>query len=109
VVIRGELEHSGEGVVVLDRAWIERVAKTLGQTYFSETDHVFGIGFGTAYFYSKGVIVLSIATIPGNTLRAYSQKGGGDFPIDEKQWKKLADLLREKQPPGKPPQPPRQP
>jgi hypothetical protein len=84
VEIRGELEAREKGVIVTDRDWIKRFGTALGLTRLVENTHVLAIGFETAYFYRRGEQVLSVAPLgQWPYLRAYSQKAGADFKVDE--------------------------
>lgn len=101
VKLRGELQPASAGVVVHDRRWIIRFAEALRQTNFSEVDHVFGMGWLAAYFYDDGKQVLSVVPIDSGgggqqTLRAYSDRGGGDYVVSAKQCRVIEALMREK-------------
>jgi hypothetical protein len=96
VMIRGEDDKTGSGIIVTDRAWIERVGKTLGRIRLVETVQCMCEGWKTAYFYKDGVQVYSMAPIHDHQLRLYSNRGGGDFPVSESDWKMVSDLLLEK-------------
>lgn len=97
VEIRGEREGRGTGVIVTDREWIKRFGAALGQTRLVENTQVFAIGFKTAYFYRHGEQVLSVAPLgQWPYLRAYSQKAGADFKVDELNLKVIKDLIDEK-------------
>ena len=104
VIIRGELDKAPVGIVVTDRAWIERVAKTLARIPLVKANQCLCIGWTTAYFYKGGNEVFSVAPIHGNQLRIYSARGGGDFAVAEKSWNAIADLLVEKTKANHPPE-----
>ena len=99
VLLKGELQPAAGALVIKDRRWIGRFADALGQSEFSSGwDHVFGIGWKTAYFYHDGKQVLSVGLIEGGDyrLRVYSSKGGGDYFVGEKQWEVVEELIRER-------------
>ncbi len=98
VVIRSELDKSDRGIVVTDRAWIERFAKTLGQTPLTKPHACFCCGWTTAFFYKDGVLAIRVAAIHGNQLRVYRFSLGddGDFSVDQEHWNAISQLIREK-------------
>ena len=96
VVIQNEEKTGAPEIVVTDRDWIVRFARALGQTRLVEVEQLFCVGADAAQFYRRGERVLSVAAIPPHHLRAYSQKGGGDFVVDERQCRIVGALIYEK-------------
>lgn len=91
--IRGEMDKKEKEVVVRDSKWIREVSEAIGKSGISGSVACMCIGWRTVTFYKNGEFVVSVAAIHGNQLRIYSKKGGGDFPIDEAQWKTVKALL----------------
>lgn len=96
VVMYGEMEKIDVGKVTIDKDWIGRFANRLAQIPLTRTDQVLGIGYMTAHFLKNNEEVLSVAPISPRYLRIYSKKGGGDFVVDEDDYKQVRALISEK-------------
>ncbi len=76
-----------EGKWMRDANWIRHVSDVIARTPLAEMNHCMCEGWTTAYFYRKNEMIVSIAAIHGNQVRIYTEKGGGDIPVDEAAWK----------------------
>lgn len=103
VTLRGEGAKDTEGVVVRDLAWIRQVSEAVAATSLPRAASCFCIGWRTAYFKQKGEPVVSVAAIHGNQLRIHWSEGGGDYVINEADWKAVKQALEIPAPAGQDP------
>ena len=91
--IRDEMKKQEEDVIVRDAKWIHCVSEAVAATAISEKVSCLCCGWRTAHFYRNGHQIISVAAIHGNQLRIYWEGGGGDFPVDEANWKTIVTAL----------------
>ncbi|MGC4074775.1 MAG: hypothetical protein QM760_20185 [Nibricoccus sp.] len=91
--IRGEMDKKEKELVVRDSKWIHEFSEAIAKSEISKSVACMCAGWRTVTFYKDGEFVVSVAAIHGNQLRIYSKNDGGDFPIDEAQWKVVKALL----------------
>jgi hypothetical protein len=102
VGIHGEAETERAEIAVPDPLWRQRVGQAVAGVRFTNTVSCMCTGWRTAYFYKDGHVLVSVAAIHGNQLRIqwtdgsgdYWTGGGGDFPIDEPDWKAVSAALQ---------------
>ena len=97
VGFRGEDEKKSKETVLRDQEWIRRVSDAVAKVSMTSRVSCFCSGWRTAYFYKGDERVVSLAAIHGNQLRIYWKDSGGDFPIDEAQWKTVSAALESPQ------------
>jgi hypothetical protein len=100
--IHSEMEAQQAEVVVSDPQWIRKIGEVIAGVRFTKMVSCLCTGWRTAYFYKDGHVLVSVAAIHGNQLRIqwtdgsgdYWTGGGGDFPVDEADWKAVSSALQ---------------